>query len=35
MLDLEPGQVGEVQREELFRFRQTLKTPATKDSRQP
>ena len=25
MLDLEPGAVGEVQREELFRFRQTLK----------
>jgi 23S rRNA pseudouridine2605 synthase len=25
MLDLEPGRVGEVQREELFRFRQTLK----------
>ncbi|WP_344709723.1 pseudouridine synthase [Sphingomonas humi] len=25
MLDLAPGQVGEVQREELFRFRQTLK----------
>ncbi|WP_426267938.1 pseudouridine synthase [Sphingomonas sp. LHG3443-2] len=35
MLDLDPGQVGEVQREELFRFRQTLKSPATKDSRQP
>jgi 23S rRNA pseudouridine2605 synthase len=25
MLDLDPGQVGEVQREDLFRFRQTLK----------
>jgi 23S rRNA pseudouridine2605 synthase len=35
MLDLEPGQVGEVQREELFRFRQTLKTPAAKEPRQP
>jgi 23S rRNA pseudouridine2605 synthase len=25
MLDLDPGHIGEVQREELFRFRQTLK----------
>ncbi|GLR47375.1 hypothetical protein GCM10007925_10860 [Sphingomonas astaxanthinifaciens DSM 22298] len=30
MLDLDPGQVGEVQREELFRFRQTLKAPPVK-----
>ena len=35
MLDLDPGDVGEVQREELFRFRQTLKTPAAREPRQP
>ncbi|GAA4027419.1 hypothetical protein GCM10022281_02630 [Sphingomonas rosea] len=30
MMDLDPGDIGEVQREDLFRFRQTLKTPAAK-----
>lgn len=32
-MDLEPGQVGEVQREDLFRFRQTLKTADEKKDR--
>jgi hypothetical protein len=35
MEELDPGQIGEVQREDLFRFRQTLKAPATKEHRSP